>query len=176
MVNYQTTKGGGQAKSRKNLPETSDPPFSISLSLSVKMELSHALVGRNSIKIILLVLWFPTEYLITTEIHDSVRRRVTHFAIIKQLVWLEDAVSSLPTLDSVALLVDPAMAVGVLDGEGTQTDIVGCLREMNGLLGGRRHLWWYPSTSTSVHTVMEISTRSWTVTPSLLPAHSYCKR
>ena len=59
---------------------------------------------------------------------------MVHLAVVEELVPPEHTVSLLPRAYVLALLVEEAMAVWVSDAEGTETDIVGCAREVHRLL------------------------------------------
>ena len=50
-----------------------------------------------------------------------------HLPVVKELMLFQNTVSLLPCLNTVALLVEKAMAVWVSDTEGTQTNIVNCV-------------------------------------------------
>ena len=47
-----------------------------------------------------------------------------HLAVVEQLAGLEHTVAPPPSLDVVPPLVKEAVTVWVLDGEGTETDVV----------------------------------------------------
>ena len=82
----------------------------------------------------LFVLGLPHDDLVPPKVHDPIGSGMAHLAIVEELMVLEDTVASLPGLDSVPLLVHPAMAVRVLDGQSTETDVVRRSTEVDRLL------------------------------------------
>lgn len=101
------------------------------------MELSHVAARRCGLEVKLFLFAPSPHHLVSSEVHDPVGGGVAHLAIVEKLVCFENTVTSLPCLDAMALLVEPPVAVRVLDRECTQTDVVGHAREVDLLLGRR---------------------------------------
>ena len=99
-------------------------PIPVSFRLGVKLVLAKFLVWRECLKEEPLISALPAHDPVALNVHDAIGGRVAHLAVVKELVDLEDAVAALPRADPVALLVDPAVAVGILDGEGAEADVV----------------------------------------------------
>ena len=76
-------------------------------------------------KVELLLLLLPPLHLIAAEVEHLIGRGVAHLAIIEELVGLEDTVPPLPQAQGAPLLVEKAMALWVLDGKCTETDVGG---------------------------------------------------
>ena len=110
------------------------PPFPLPIGLRVEPKLPHGRDRRQGLETVLLVLGLPGHDVVPPEVHHPVGRGVAHLAVVEELVGLEDAVAPFPGLDAVALLVHPAVAVRVLDGQGTQAHVVGRTAEVDGLL------------------------------------------
>ena len=88
-------------------------------------------------KVKLFVSCLPHDNRVAVEIHDSIGSCVVHFAIIEELMVLENRIPLLPCLDALALFEEKSMAVRLSDTEGTEADIVGRPREMDSLLNSR---------------------------------------
>ena len=99
-------------------------PFSLSFALC--KEVIRSLIARWGICLEIKLPHFivSNRCFVALQVHDAIGSGMGHLAVVEQLACLEHTVAPPPSLNVVPPLVKEAVAVWVLDGEGTETDVV----------------------------------------------------
>lgn len=71
---------------------------------------------------------------VALQVHHSIGSGVVHLAIVEDLVMFEHTISFLPRSDPMALLVEEAMAIRILNAQSTEAHIVSSAGKMHTFL------------------------------------------